>query len=171
MIFIAPIAEGRDEGLKMLKKWSSQPWQTNYERIPGLLALEFNKEMFAGKLIAKFCSNSMSPSAMMQKEEQDSYMLIHEDGYLDDSCGHWTWYGKGYTIDDCIAQAHADNRSAFAFGKGRFMAGGCYTEAIPVSLELWDSWSADRTHPPCPEGQWIGNPYFDTYAIQPVTDI
>jgi hypothetical protein len=167
MIFMAPIADGSDESLQLLKKWASQPWETNYERIPGLLALEHNKDMFAGKLVAKFCSKSMSPSQQLQKEEQESYMMIHEDGYPDDACGHWTWYGTGFTMDDCIAQAHADNRSAIAFGKPPYMAGGCYTEAIEVTQELWDSWAVDRTHPPCPEGDWIENPYFDTFAIQP----
>jgi hypothetical protein len=167
-IFMAPVSDAKDEGLELLKKWSSQPWETNYERLPGLLALEYNLDMFAGKLVAKFCSKSMSPSAQHQKEEEMEYMMIHEDGYPDDSCGHWTWHGKGYsTIDDCMMQAREMNTSAFAYGKGRMMAGGCYSEAIEVTSELWNSWSQDRTSPPCPDGQWIPNPFYDTYAIKP----
>merc|ERR1719356_1717848 len=167
MIFMAPVALGRGEELMMLKQWASQPWEVNYERIPGLLALEHNKDMFAGKLVAKFCSKSMSPSAMRAKEEQVNYMLIHEDGYPDDACGAWTWHNKGFTIEDCMQQALMDNRSAFAFGKGEFMAGGCYSEAIEVTPELWAAWGGERTHPPCANGDWVGNPYFDTYAIKP----
>jgi uncharacterized protein YegL len=171
MIFMAPVADAKDESLQTIKKWASQPWPVNYERIPGLLALEHNTDMFAGKLVAKFCSESMSPSSMMQKESELGYMMIHEDGYPHDSCGSWSWYGKGYSLDDCMAQARADNRSSFAFGKGRYMLGGCYTEAIEVTPELWAAWSGERANPPCPNGGWVGNPYFDTYALEPTAEV
>merc|ERR1719169_397140 len=45
MIYMAVITDSRGSELDMLKKWVSQPWETNYVRIPGLLALEFNSDM------------------------------------------------------------------------------------------------------------------------------
>merc|ERR1719422_1953444 len=33
-IYMAPIAETKDKYLFELMQWASQPWQTNYERIP-----------------------------------------------------------------------------------------------------------------------------------------
>merc|ERR1712129_259019 len=38
-IYMAPITASRDKSLIELKKWASSPWETNYERIPGLVAL------------------------------------------------------------------------------------------------------------------------------------
>jgi hypothetical protein len=166
MIFMVPITETKGPELRTLKGWASQPWETNFQRIPGLTALKFNAEMFAGKIVAKFCPNAFSPSQLRQKEEQRNYMLIHESGYPSDECGAWTWLGKGHVRDDCAAAAREANRSAFAFGKG-MMVGGCYTEAIEVTRELWSMWSMDRTSVPCSSGAWIANPYFDTYAIKP----
>jgi hypothetical protein len=166
-IFMAPVADAKDDSLILIKQWASQPWQTNYERIPGLLALEHNLDMFAGKLVAKFCSKSMSPSAQLQKEEESQFMLIHEDGYPDDSCGHWNWHGRGHASqEDCMMVAREMNTSAFAYGKG-LEETGCYSEAIEVTMELWNQWSQDRTSPPCPQGTWIANPFYDTYAIMP----
>merc|ERR1711879_971942 len=53
-IYMAPITDTRDKGLIMLKKWASQPWRTNYERIPGLAALNGNYDIFVQKIIASF---------------------------------------------------------------------------------------------------------------------
>lgn len=171
MVFMAPVADGKAEHLEVLKQWASQPWETNYERIPGLLALSHNLDMFAGKLVAKFCSNSMSPSVQAQQEQEMEYMLIHEGGYPDDSCGTWIWHGTGYnTADDCMLQAREMNCSGFAYATPsptNLMSKGCYSEAIEVTMEFWNQWLLDRTSPPCPHGHWIGNPFFDTYAIKP----
>merc|ERR550539_129070 len=79
-IYMAPITESRDKSLFELMKWASQPWQTNYERIPGLAALKSNNAIFVQKLIVKFCPDSMSPSLRAAKDNIRQYILIHEDG-------------------------------------------------------------------------------------------
>jgi hypothetical protein len=48
-IYMAPITETRDKSLIELKKWASQPWETNYEKIPGLVALKANSDIFTQK--------------------------------------------------------------------------------------------------------------------------
>merc|ERR1719433_588703 len=50
-IYMAPITASRDKSLMELMKWASHPWQTNYERIPGLDALKANSDIFVQKLI------------------------------------------------------------------------------------------------------------------------
>merc|ERR1719361_3050022 len=80
-IYMAPVADTKDDSLKVLKSWASQPWQTNYERIPGLAALKQNNAMFIQKLIVKFCPDSMSPSLRAAKDNIRQYILIHEDGW------------------------------------------------------------------------------------------
>ncbi|CAK0826822.1 unnamed protein product [Prorocentrum cordatum] len=48
-IFMAPIAESSTNSLLVLRGWASEPWETNYERIPGLTALINNEPEFAQK--------------------------------------------------------------------------------------------------------------------------
>merc|ERR1719343_1561647 len=85
-IFMAPITEFKGEELKDLKSWASAPWSTNYERIPGLMPLKFNPEIFTQKLVAKFCPDSFSPSMQSAKDNQNQYLLVHEGGLPNDAC-------------------------------------------------------------------------------------
>jgi hypothetical protein len=167
MIYLAPVTDVKSPDLETFRSFSSFPHETNFERIPGLAALEYNSDMFAGKLIAKFCPDAISPSQQAQKETVDNYLMIHESGYPSDSCGAWVWQGRGNTLDDCMVKALDRNMLAFAFGKGEYMSGGCYSEAISVDDAMWASALADRASPACPGGGWVDNPYFDTYIIKP----
>merc|ERR1719382_1775091 len=45
-IFMAPISEQDSSNLKQIRDWASQPWETNYERIPGIEALVNNEPEF-----------------------------------------------------------------------------------------------------------------------------
>lgn len=167
MVFLVPISEAKGPDLEEFRSFSSFPHETNYLLIPGLDAVKFNAELFAGQVIAKFCPMAFSPSTSKQKDEENMYMMIHMDGYPSDECGKWTWHGKGFTIDECRHQAMTDERMAFAFGKGKYMQGGCYSEGIEVNEEMWGIWLDARMSIPCAEGTWIPNPYFDTYALKP----
>merc|ERR1719382_1911318 len=89
-IYLVPISESRGPEVEIFRSFSSFPHETNYERIPGLEALEYNSDLFSGKIIAKFCPKAFSPSAQVQKETELEYMMVHESGYPDDSCGKWT---------------------------------------------------------------------------------
>merc|ERR1719401_964769 len=85
-IFMAPIAEHMTQNLKILRGWASQPWETNFERIPGLDTLVNNEPEFAQRLLVKFCPRAFSPSQKEDEEEQRGYLKIHEEGYPSDSC-------------------------------------------------------------------------------------
>merc|ERR1719492_254443 len=88
-IYMAPITASRDKYLFELMRWASQPWRTNYERIPGLAALKSNTGIFVQKLIVKFCPDAMSPSLRAAKDNMRQYILIHEEGWASDECGKW----------------------------------------------------------------------------------
>merc|ERR1719191_1378731 len=90
-IFMAPIAESSTKNLKVLRGWASDPWETNYERIPGLDTLMNNEPEFAQKLLVKFCPRAFSPSQKEEQEEQEGYLLIHAEGYPSDACGMETF--------------------------------------------------------------------------------
>jgi hypothetical protein len=166
-IYLVAITEVKGADLKTYRQFASRPVETNFVRIPGLEALKYNADLFTGRILAKFCPASFSPSSTRQMEEEREYMLIHEQGYPSDSCGAWMWHGKGYNLDSCMEMALGLNELAFAFGKGKYMEGGCYTEAIEVTEEFWNTNLESKVNPPCPNGVWEKNPYFDTYIIKP----
>jgi hypothetical protein len=167
-IFLVAITEVKGDELKTYRRFASRPVETNFVRIPGLSALKYNSDLFTGRIIAKFCPKAFSPSQQQQKEEEQEYMMIHERGYPDDSCGSWTWHGKGFTTDSCMAQALELDRLSFAYGRfGTLMETGCYSEAIEVTNEFWEINLGSRFNPPCPNGFWVANPYFNTFIIKP----
>merc|ERR1719410_2765542 len=175
MIFMAPITEDRDKSLIELMKWASQPWETNYERIPGLAALKNNNELFVQKLIAKFCPDAMSMSLRRANDNMRQYILIHEDGWASDACGAWKHLEETKNKDDCARQARDEGMPAFAFGKD-FAFGACYGEVITVTQDYFDKYTHDPENPSpacgsadnCPDTcKWEENPYFNTYVINP----
>merc|ERR1740138_1281581 len=167
MIYLVAITEMSGESIRTYRRFSSFPHSSNFVRIPGLSAMKYNSDMFAGQIISKFCPDSFSPSTMRMKAEEQQYQLIHEMGYPSDSCGAWTWFGMGHTTDECFDLARQQGRLAFSFGRPPYMQGGCYSEAIMVDDAFWNAITTDPRHPACPNGYWVPNPYFDTYAMKP----
>jgi len=177
-IFMAPITEGREKYLTFLKKWASQPWNTNYERIPGLVALKNNANIFMQKLIVKFCPDAISPQLRRAKDNVRQYILIHEDGWASDECGEWVEMAMTKSKDDCARQARDGGFPGFAFGKEEAL-GECYGEVIRVTQKLFDTYKHDpeNPHPACGKEDgncpskcvWEENPYFNTYVINPTS--
>lgn len=167
-IYMTPVSEFEGTELETLKQWASQPWETNFERIPGLAALKYNADLFVEKIITKFCPDSMSPSMMKAVENQKQYILIHENGWPTDACGVWFYVGKVNNKDDCASASRARGDLGFAFGKS-YAAGRCYSEKISISQALWNTWQTNRSDIPCPNGDWADNPFYDTYALNPAT--
>jgi len=169
MLYMAPVLDFEDEGLKDLKDWASQPWETNYERIPGLAKLEYSGDIFIQKLLVKFCPDSLSPAEMITTDETRQYMLIKETGYPSRECGTYVYHGKVRGIDQCAAIARERNEKAFSYGKLE-AKDGCYTEAIDVTQQYWNENLPDRKNPPlpCTDGRW-DYALYDTYILNPET--
>merc|ERR1719410_2278949 len=174
-IYMAPITASRDKSLLELKKWASQPWMTNYERIPGLAALKANPDIFTQKIVAKFCPDAMSPSLQAAKSNMRQYILVHEDGWASDECGKWEMLKYTRNKDTCAKRARAKGYPGFAFGK-TWAFGECYGEVIKVKQEYFDKYVADPENPAPACGQdsncpnscvWLENPYFNSYVINP----
>jgi hypothetical protein len=174
-IYMAPITEGRSKYLTFLKKWASQPWETNYERIPGLAALKNNANIFVQKLIVKFCPDAMSPSLRRANDNIRNYILIHEDGWATDECGEWVEMEMTSNKDDCAKMAREAGMPGFAFGKD-IAFGECYGEVIQVTQDYFNKYKLDPENPAPPCGKtsgcpqkcdWEDNPYFNTYVINP----
>jgi len=155
---------------KDIKELASLPLDTNFVHIPGLQALKYNPEEFTQQVTATFCPDSMSPSLQDQRDENRGYMLIRERGYPSDECG--TWVDIGYmNLEDCAEAAQKIGQACFAFGRGwqtpKAAVQHCYGEAITVTEENWMLFKKDRAMPPCPNGVWHDNPYYDVYCFDP----
>lgn len=169
-IFMAPISiSSETKEIDKIKEWTSHPWETNFEFIPGIEALKFNQEVLAGKLIAKFCSDSVSPSLTRAKEQDAKYMLVRKGGMPNDNCGPKSKVGKLGSLDDCASAAREQRKTAFSWGRD-MEADVCWVGAINVTHDWFFHYLMFRENPPCPEGDWTANPYYDTYAIEPPKD-
>ena len=166
-VFMAPIAESSTKSLKVLRGWASDPWETNYERIPGLTALINNEPEFAQKLLVKFCPRAFSPSQQLTEDTQSGFLKIHEEGYPSDSCGEWKWMGNTDTAEACMERVKDAGILAFAFeSRGRW-DGTCYSEAIGVTDDLWVEALNVRVNLTCPGGAWVYNEFASTYIMNP----
>merc|ERR1719189_2139709 len=145
-IYMSPIADTEESNLKFLKKWASQPWQTNYERIPGLDALKQNNAMFVQKLLVKFCPDSMSPTVRRANDNMRQYILVHEGGWPSDECGEWVEFMSVGNKDECASKSREAGLPAFAFGEGDAL-GECYGEHVYVTQNYFDKYRLDQSNP------------------------
>jgi hypothetical protein len=64
-----------------IKRWASQPWDTNVVHVPGLEVLESDPAMFAMMALVKFCPMAYSPSEMAWEEASYGYAHVKDGGY------------------------------------------------------------------------------------------
>ena len=168
-IFMAPVCEftGSKEIQKM-KDWASSPWQTNYERIPGISSLRYNQEAFADKLVSKFCPDAISPSEQQNNDKAKQYMMIKEGGMPNPACARPGEVGKVASVEACAEAARSRGKNAFNYCSQEMMKGMCMVEGMRFDRAWYVQHTDAAAEIPCPAGDWIKNPYFDTYALEPI---
>jgi hypothetical protein len=166
-IFMAPISEFNSPGLKLIRKWASQPWETNYERLPGIDGITANEDLFAQRMLVKFCPRAFSPSLQLAEEQEVGFLKIKEDGYPDDSCGKWVYLGTRDSDTSCMESVKEKGYLAFSYEDGGYWHGSCYLEAITVDADLWSSALSSRVNLGCPSGDWVYNQHANTYILNP----
>jgi hypothetical protein len=168
-LFQAVVTTTQGQDLDYMKSIASQPWNTNYLRIPGLANLGQNEATFEGQVVAKFCSDSISPSAEAAADNNREYMMIRESGVPSAVCAKFYPVGTVGSIDDCAVSARGSGQQLFAFGKGKLNAGECRSFDLGVSSADWAAWTANKTDiSPCTTGGFEDTQYFDTWAIKPM---
>jgi len=168
-IFMAPVAEfGGSQELRDLRRWASFPWQTSFQQIPGLEVLKHNQEVFAQKLVTKFCPDSFSPALQRSKDNQKQYMRIRRGGWPNEKCAKRLRRTSATTMDDCAAAARAAKARAFGF-LVELRSQCLLLKMDGVSREFWDAAARNRTDVACPKGDWEDNELADTYIIDPRT--
>jgi len=162
-LFFAPVTEYSGMELEVMKEWASEPWATHLVHIPGLLPLEADEDVFAQKIIVKFCPEAMSPSAMFVEEVEVGYLLVHENA----ECGP---KGELLSMDaqfaaDCAALATGAGAKAFSLGI-KYARGRCYAMGLETTKDMIAEFQKDRKNPPCPGGEWKESALYDFYVLE-----
>jgi hypothetical protein len=170
MVYMAVISEGKDTTQDELKKWASQPWETNFVRIPGLQALEFNSDIFTQRIIAKFCPHSISPTRQLQSEEELQCVKIREGGEPDQACAAGRIHPQSADSPAvCAEMAREQGGLAFMLGQG-VEAGKCAVLSMQMTDQQFSYFQDHRRDPECPGGGWEANPFWDVYACKALED-
>jgi len=167
-IFMVPVAKFGGQELRHLRRWASFPWQTSFQQIPGLEVLKHNEEVFAQKLVTKFCPDSFSPALQRSEDDQKQYMRVRRGGWPNQECAKRLQQSSAGTKDDCAAAARAAKAQAFGFLVE--LRNQCLLLKMDgVSREFWDAAARNRTDVACPKGDWEDNELADTYIVNPRT--
>merc|ERR1719440_334665 len=62
------VVSDSEKSVDLMKKWASDPWETNLLHVPGLSPLDADSNVWAQKALTLFCPAAMSPSLMETKE-------------------------------------------------------------------------------------------------------
>jgi len=163
--FFMVVNEAGGDDLKQMAKWASQPWETNLLHVPGLEALRADESVWVQKAVVMFCPMSLSPTATVEQEQIQGYMMVKESGY----CGE---RGELLSKDiqdaaGCAYLAQGAGSSAFLVGTW-FRRGYCYTSPLAVDAETYGGWESDRINPACSAADgWTQSQLFDFYALEP----
>jgi len=174
-IYMAVIAEtlGQDE-TDAIHHWTSHPWQTNYEHIPGLLEAETAQAIYLQKVLVKFCPAAYSPSLQLKIDDTAGYTMIKEHGYPNGACGGGDiWLGEPSSLDNCASMARdRGDIPVFDYGEDA-MGNTCYGHAQfgDFSLAQYNSWERDKNNIQCPGGGWNMNARYTSYAFEPVSGV
>jgi hypothetical protein len=149
------------DAMKQMKRWASQPWETNLIHVPGLLMLEADTELWAERALTMFCPMAISPPCL----ECGQYQHVKDGG----------WCGKkekqnllSKTVadaDSCAALATGANKQSFLLGTF-FRRGYCFGGTMDVDAAQYLKWKKNPEDPECPT-KWQSSMLFDFYAMKP----
>jgi uncharacterized protein YegL len=163
--FFMVVNEAGGDDLKQMQRWASQPWETNLIHVPGLEALRADESVWVQKAVVMFCPMSLSPSATVEQEQVQGYMMVKESGYCGDR-------GELLSKDvqdaaGCAYLAQGAGSSAFLLGTW-FRRGYCYTSPLAVDADTYRGWETDRVNPACSAVDgWTSSKLYDFYALEP----
>jgi hypothetical protein len=160
------VVSDNEKSVDMMKKWASDPWETNLLHVPGLSPLDADQGVWAQKALTLFCPAAMSPSLVDTKEQSAGYMHVKDGGY----CG-----GRGNLLstevndaEGCAFLVQGAGATSFLLGTW-FRRGYCYAGTMSVDSAQYQEWESARVSPACPE-EWTNSMIFDFYAMEPMAE-
>jgi len=159
-----------DDSMKNMKKWASQPWETNLIHVSGLVMLEADANLWAEKAITKFCPEAMSPMSEEYEIQMYGFQHVKDGGFCGEKLGE-NILSKGVTgAEQCAALASGAGKQSFLLG-AFFRRGWCIGGTMEVNVDQYKEWSTQESKkdPKCTLGEgWVPSKLFDFYAVEPV---
>jgi len=154
------------KNVDQMKKWASQPWETNLLHVNGMTALEADNGLWAQKALTLFCPKAYSPQLGGVKETSAGYMHLKDQGF----CG-----GRGSLLsteandaEACAFLAQGAQVQSFILGTW-FRRGYCYAGELTFDEAQYETWEGERANPSCADG-WTGSKIYDFYVLEPVRE-
>jgi len=160
----------QSDSMQVMRKWASQPWETNLIHVQGLDLLDADIELWGEKALTKFCPKSFSPAT--DSWEMDTYGYQHvADGRY---CGEYKKANllskTAGDVDVCAALAQGAGAATFLLGN-KYRRGWCVAGTMAVTDTQYEEWQtpAGKEKPVCTEAEgWTKKLVWDFYAVEPV---
>jgi len=159
-----------DDSMKNIKRWASQPWETNLIHVGGLAMLDADVELFAEKAITKFCPLAYSPKTAAYEIAIYGFQHVKDGGFCGVKDKKNNLLSK--TVDNaeqCAALASGAGKHSFMLGIW-FRKGYCIGGTMEVTEAQYREWGtpAGKADPKCTDGDgWKSSMIFDFYAMEP----
>merc|ERR1719401_1392529 len=159
----------REEEMKNMRIWASQPWETNIVHVEGgLVMLEADSELWAERAVTKFCPLAHSPMTENYEMEIYGFQHVKDSGYCGEKVTENTLSQGVDNVDQCAALASGAGYHSFLFGNS-FRRGYCIGGTIDVTVDMYKEWQANKENPSCSVGDgWSSTMLYDFYAMEPV---
>jgi len=152
--------------MQQMKRWASQPWETNLLHVQGLAMLEADEGLWVERALTMFCPMAYSPAQAYQQEVTFDFIHVKDSGW----CGEKSTLlsmDKKNDAEKCAALASGAGAKAFVLGTW-FRRGWCYVADVSCDEAQYNTWQNEKVNPVCNEdGGWKSSMLFDFYAMKP----
>lgn len=171
----------QSDAMKQMRKWASQPWETNLVHVMGLEILDADTGVWVEKAVTKFCPMATSPSTAAYERQMFGYQFVKKAGF----CGELeedNLLGRGATeASDCAAMvqehlfvlpedARQSAPNTFVLGKD-YRRGWCFLGTVHATEDEYKAWESSKERPACSAGEWKEKSLYDFYAIEPAKPV
>jgi uncharacterized protein YegL len=162
-----------DPSMKNMKKWASQPWETNLVHVPGgVTLLEADTELWAEKAITKFCPQAHSAISESYEAQIYGYQHVKDAAWCGDAVNtkQDILSENVENAEQCAALASGASRQSFVLGTS-YKRGTCIGGTMEVTADMYSAWMSveGKANPVCPEEEgWHSSTLYDFYVMEPV---
>jgi len=156
----------QSDAMKQMRRWASQPWETNLIHVQGLTMLEADNELWAEKALTKFCPMAYSPKAAAYEEKSFGFIHVKDSGWCGDKKNSNILSKTVKDAEGCAALAVGAQKQSFMLG-AFFRRGWCIGGTMKVDAAQYKKWQGDKVNPECPT-KWKSSMLYDFYAMEPV---
>merc|ERR1719487_2342505 len=159
----------QSDAMKQMRRWASQPWETNLIHVQGLTMLEADNELWAERALTKFCPMAYSPKTAAFEEKSFGFIHVKDSGWCGDKKNSNILSKVVKDAEACAALAVGAQKQSFMLG-AFFRRGWCIGGTMKVDAAQYKKWQGDKVNPECPT-KWKSSMLYDFYAMEPVDKV